>query len=165
MKKITFLIFMILLSCSKEEEKRNVGDISFDKNIDDVGFKVCDEKRIKQYYVRYSSDTAPSYKGEKRNLINTILSNYNFQKSENENGYLTIRFIVNCKGKTGRFRIEEMDFDYKSKKFDSKIKNQLLAIVKNLDGWIPRKKNNQNLDYYQYLTFKIENGQIIKILP
>ncbi len=58
-----------------------------------------------------------------------------------------------------------MDFDYKSKKFDSKIKNQLLAIVKNLDGWIPRKKNNQNLDYYQYLTFKIENGQIIKILP
>ncbi len=162
MKRIIILI--LIVGCSQNEYK-NVGDIPFDKEMDDDGFQICNEKKIKQYYVRKSSDTPPSYKGEKRGLEQAIISKYSFPQSEKEDGYITIRFIVNCNGETGRFRMEEMDFAYSTKKFDPKISSQLLEIVKNLDEWIPRKSKNMDFDFYQYLAFKIKNGQIIKILP
>jgi len=161
---ILIIISILVVSCSQEEYK-DVGDISFDEQIDDVNFKLCNESKIKQYYVRRSSDTPPSYKGEKRGLEKAILSSYDFPQSEKENGYVTIRFIVNCEGKTGRFRLEEMNFDYEPQKFDEEITNQLLEIVKDLSDWIPRKSSGENLDFYQYLTFKIEKGQLTKILP
>jgi hypothetical protein len=170
MKQTIFILLTIFVfSCApvghENVSKNDVGDIPFDKILDDENFKTCNETNINQYYVRYSADTRPGYQGEKKGLDKAILSKYSFQQSEQENGYVTIRFIVNCKGETGRFRIEEMDFAYKPRKFDSKISHQLLEIVKNLKEWIPRKSNGENLDFYQYLTFKIEKGQIVKILP
>ena len=163
-QKIIIILSIFVISCSQEEYK-NVGDIPFNKELDDESFNICNETNINQYYVRYSSDTPPSYKGEKRGLEKAIFSKYSFPQSEKENGYVTIRFIVNCEGETGRFRIEEMDFAYKPQKLDEKITSQLLEIVKNLNDWIPRKSNGESLDFYQYLTFKIKKGQIIKILP
>lgn len=165
MKKSILIVLTILASSCFQHDYKDVGDIPFDQEIDDKNFKICNELNIKQYYVRSSSDLPPTYKEEKRGLEKAIFSKYKFPQSEKENGYLTIRFIINCKGKTGRFRIEEMDFGYKPHKFDKKITDQLLEIVKNLKDWIPRKSNGENLDFYQYLTFKIKNGQIVKILP
>ena len=165
MKQITLLILICFaLGCS-EENRKHVGDIPFDSTIDDGNFKACNESNIRQYYVRYSSDTPPTYQGEKRALEQFILKHYDFPITGTENGYVTIRFIVNCKGETGRFRIEKMDFNYQPNSFDNAITDQLLNIVKDLEDWIPRKRRDQNLDFYQYLTFKIEKGQITKILP
>lgn len=165
MKEKVLLMFLILtMSCSQNDYK-NIGSIPFDKERDDANFQICNEKNIKQYYVRSSHDIPANFKGEKRALEQAILSKYRFPESEKEDGYLTIRFIVNCKGATGRFRIKEMGFDYKTKKFDPKIVNQLLEIVKSLEDWIPRKGKIVVYDFYQYLTFRIENGQIVEILP
>ena len=165
MKKLLLILTTIsIIGCSQDDYK-NVGDIPFNKELDNENFKICNESNIKQYYVRRSSDSPPTYLGEKRALENIIFSKYRFPQSANENGYITIRFIVNCNGETGRFRIEEMDLSYKSKKFDNNITDQLLEIVKNLKDWVPRKRNGKNLDFYQYLTFKMEKGQIVKILP
>lgn len=162
----TFIIILILvLGCSQNNSFKNVGDIPFDETVDDKQFKICNENNIKQYYVRKSSDEPPSYKGEKRGLENAILSKYEFPLSEKENGYLTIRFIVNCRGETGRFRMEEMDFDYQPIRFDEGIKKQLLEIVKNLNEWIIRKDKKNVYDFYKYISFKIKDGQIVKILP
>ena len=70
---------------------------------------------------------------------------------------------MNCKGETDRFRILEMDENYKEKKFNEKITNQLLQISKNLKGWNPKVIQNHNVDYYQYLIFKIQDGNLIEI--
>jgi hypothetical protein len=150
-------------ACSQSQ--RNVGDIPFDPNKDDAAFKICKEGSIKQYYIRGSTDTPPGYNGEKRGMEKEILTAYEFPETSSEEGYLTIRFIVNCEGQSGRFRIEEMDLSYQPKSFDKRISQQLLEIVKGLDGWIPRKSPGKNVDFYQYLTFRIEKGQIVKILP
>ena len=166
MKKVLFLIIpFLIIGCNQSHSYQNVGDIPFDKLKDNISFKICDEANIKQYYVRKSSDKPSSYLGEKKGLENTILDKYFFPKTEKENGYLTLRFIVNCKGESGRFRVEEMDYKFKPFNFDKKITEQLLKIVKNLNKWIPRRGENKEFDFYQYLTFKIKNGQIIKILP
>ena len=165
MTRLTLLIaFLCLIGCSGET-KKDVGDIFFDKKLDDPSFKVCDETNIKQYYIRGSMDTAPGFVGEKRGLERAILSEYSYPVTQTENGYLTLRFVVNCEGQTGWIRVEEMDFEYKTKSFDTQIRDQLIGIIQGLEGWIPRKSGEKNLDFYQYLTFKIEKGQIVKILP
>ena len=160
-----FVITFSINACSNDNSFKNVGDIPFDESIDNPNFTICNEKIIKQYYVRNSLDESPVYKGEKRALENSILGQYNYPISKEENGYLTIRFIVNCKGETGRFRMEEMDFDYQAIRFHKEISEQLFEIVKNLNAWIPRRRGERTYDFYQYLTFKIKEGQIVKILP
>jgi hypothetical protein len=58
-----------------------------------------------------------------------------------------------------------MDNQYKEKQFDPRITNQLLEITKNLSGWKIKEYHGSEIDYYQYLIFKIEKGEIIEILP
>lgn len=160
-----FLFVFLLVSCGGENTYRDVGDIPFDPSLDDATFQICDEENIKQYYVRYSSDEAPGFIGEKKAMDRMILNAYSYPNVDTQDGYITIRFIVNCKGQTDRFRIEEMSVDYQPFDFDPKLSDQLLNIVKQLEGWVPRKTKGKPLDYYQYLTFKIRDGQILKILP
>ena len=91
--------------------------------------------------------------------------NYKSEKIINETGLIRINFIVNCKGKTDRFRVISMDENYNEKVFLKSITDQLLAITKNLNGWKAKKIKERDIDYYQYLIFKIENGQLKEILP
>ncbi|MDF1697885.1 MAG: hypothetical protein P1U56_18700 [Saprospiraceae bacterium] len=165
LKRIAFFVIMLLFLGCQSEQYKDVGDIPFDVDKDDSSFLICNESNIKQYYVRYSSDIPPNYEGEKRGMEKEILGQYQSLEMAEQNGYITIRFIVNCKGASGRFRIEEMDFNLMPYKFDASISKQLMQIVKGLKGWIPRKRGDTAYDYYQHLVFKIENGQISKILP
>ena len=58
-----------------------------------------------------------------------------------------------------------MDNTYEQKEFDERITNQLLAITKELDGWKILPNTQEARDYYQYLIFKIDEGNILEILP
>lgn len=153
---------MGLLSC-KEKNKYldHVGDLAFNAKIDNKDFLPCSEKFILQYY-NFGENI--QYNGEKRAIINTFKQNYKPVKSK-ENVYVTIRFIVNCDGKTGRFRVKTMDMDYNAIVVDKNITNQLLSITKSLNGWKQGIRDGVHFDYYQYLTFKITNGAIESILP
>ena len=170
MKQIIFLLFTIVSfsSCQSHESlavnkeyPRWIGDLK-KHNSDNQNFKTCnDESLIKQYF---NNGQGFEYLGEKPALISAY-NNFTPSKKENQNGIIRIRFIVNCKGETGRFRIMEADENYKSFKFDKKITTQLLAITKQLKGWKSKTIKNTEIDYYQYLIFKIENGNIKEILP
>ena len=164
-KEILVLFLLFLLGCQDESLYKNVGDIPFDRKIDSSDFELCNERRIKQYYVRGSDDTPSGYKGEKKALVKEFFENYNYPITEQEDGYITIRFMVNCQGQSGRFRVQEMDNAYQSKSFKPEIREQLLTITKSLDGWIPVHKDSVYFDFYQYLTFKLEDGQIQQIMP
>jgi hypothetical protein len=159
------LLTLFLLACSNDQPPQNVGNISFDPSIDDEAFELCNDIYVKEYYVRYSQDEAPTYKGEKWALDKVIMDNYTYPIDKEANGYITIRFIVNCKGEMGRFRTQTMDLNYQPMEFDNVITEQLLEAIRKLDGWIPRKEGDQPIDFYQYLSFKMKDGQIIHILP
>ena len=58
-----------------------------------------------------------------------------------------------------------MSNDYKKKTFNNHLTNQLLAVTKQLDGWIVGEYEWKVYDYYQYLTFKIDKGKLIEIMP
>ena len=93
------------------------------------------------------------------------LEKSNLISDKNSTGYITIRFVVNCEGKTGMFRVQQMDEDYNETIFEENIVSIILKFVKSLDGWIVQSYKGQTVDYYQYLTFKIENGIVKEILP
>lgn len=143
------------------EPLRHVGDILFDPKIDTTSFQPCNENLIFQYYNFYN---AIQYDGEKAKILREFKSKFETTAKE-DSGYVTIRFIVNCDGQTGWFRITTMDQDYKPKSLSNKLTHQLLQLTKELDGWIPGEFNGEKFDYYQSLTFKIFNGQIENIMP
>lgn len=139
----------------------HVGDIKPDPMLDDTTFHACRESNIPQYY-----SIKGSFEGEKPAIERYFEQNFRkdkaFAKAE---GYITIRFVVNCKGQTGRFRVQEMSPDYKPVKFPPALPAQLLQLTQKMDGWIPGKSENILYDYYQYLTFTISKGEITRIMP
>ncbi|MEM6805562.1 MAG: hypothetical protein AAF696_29465, partial [Bacteroidota bacterium] len=118
--------------------------------------------RVMQYF---NNSKGLEYEGGKRMIEEAFEQNYDPEKASKESGLIRIRFIVNCEGKAGRFRIIGMNGDYEEKEFSENISQQLLSITKGLKGWKPKTFGSEVMDYYQYLIFKIENGHIIKILP
>ncbi len=101
----TLIIFvLLLLGCGVnatnqdvlvKEVTGDVGQIDFDKSIDDPDFKICNEKKILQYY---NFGKAVNYQGEKIAIRDLFLQNFS-KFSDDQNGYITIRFI--CKLRRG----------------------------------------------------------------
>lgn len=165
---ILFCIAMAGLSACGQQPVNNavypehVGDIYYDSMTDDPSFKICDENKVLQYY---NFGNGLMYAGEKIKIEEHFKEGLKSTKREKETGFVTIRFIVNCEGKSGRFRIQGMDIEYKDKVFDRSLSDQLLNLTKQLDGWGIGQMNDKPSDYYQYLTFKIEDGNLIEIMP
>ncbi len=141
---------------------RWVGDIAFDPALDEQSFVLCNEEKAKQYH---NFSKGLQYQGEKWALRKVFMEKYHAPKNNTESGLIRIRFIVNCKGQTGRFRLQGMDEQYHEHTFDSKIASQLLQITKQLKGWLQLPTGDSPEDYYQYLIFKIDKGQLIEIMP
>jgi hypothetical protein len=142
---------------------RSVGDIAFDPAIDKKDFHLCYPDHVFQYF---NNAEGPGYEGEKIAIERAFAAQYKPKRAKKESGLVRIRFVVNCRGETDRFRVLGMDKDYNEKVFDRSITDQLLAIAKTLKGWKAQQYENQvDIDYYQYLTFKLEQGRIVEILP
>jgi hypothetical protein len=169
MWRIFLIIFILatIYSCGQKLENKanypeHVGDTAFDDKIDDPNFKVCDENKVFQYF---NFQKGFQYKGEKVKINEDFNEGFKAKESINDTGYLTIRFIVNCEGKTGRFRVQGMDKAYNEKEFNKELVNEFLNLCKKLDGWMVGEDRGAKRDYYQYLTFKLESGKLIEITP
>lgn len=156
----------MFFSCQAEKTVSNypkfVGDIEYDTKIDYSNFKKCGEGQ--GYSFQYYDSNGFQYKGEKIAIIRA-LEKQNISGEKSTNGYITIRFVVNCEGNTGMFRMQKLDKNYKEIHLDEKLGEQLLNFTKSLNGWLPKIIQNKPVDYYQYLTYKIEDGKIVEILP
>lgn len=140
---------------------RWVGDSVFDPE-KDGDFQICgNENFVLQYF---HLDNGIQYQGEKNELHRLYTENYKAIEVD-QSGWIRIRFIVNCQGQAGRFRIIGSDVDYREQIFDERITDQLLEITKSLDGWVIQSRDDLPQDYYQYLIFKIDRGELIDLLP
>ena len=168
-KNILLGSVLLLTACHTEKKVvetkpylRWVGDIEHDKKEDKADFFLCHEQGAYQYF---NFSEGLQYEGEKRAIENAYSKHYRPVTNNQQKGLLRIRFLVNCKGDTDRFRIIGMDENYQPQVFDKAITNQLIDIAKQLDGWKVLYDRDAPRDYYQYLIFKLENGVIKEILP
>ena len=133
-----------------------VGQILFDPKKDDPDFYLCDKANILEHY-----QTGTKYKeGTKsvRAYFAPLLKGLPERKGEN--GTLTVRFIVNCKGGTGRFRLLGINRRYGLKTFSDELSETILHAVKNMGCWTPGKYRGKIFDSYCTLNFKIKDGQV-----
>jgi hypothetical protein len=168
-EKISLYVILLLTTmCSRSPAQTEmkpkpffVYHIGEDPSIDSPAFKTCDERRVIPYY----GGTKTIYRGEKPELEKHFTSYKPPVNADNQNGFITIRFVINCRGESGRFRMEQIDKNYQPFTFDTRITNQLLTLTQELKSWIPTQLNGVNHDSYYYLCFKINRGTIASITP
>ncbi len=161
------ILLTSLFSCKGKERvesdtiKNVVGEIFHDKETDG-DFEICG---IQEHIIQYYAFNEKVFKGEKSALIRYFKKRYRIIPEANQSGLIRIRFIVNCRGEAGRFRLLAMNSDYQKVAYADDITDQLLSLIKNFKGWKPMQAGAKMRDYYQYLIFKIANGELIEIMP
>lgn len=123
-------------------------------------FEVCDENYILQYY----NPERATYSKSKNGLRNFIVSNYR-NNNYTDSGYLNIRFVINCKGETGRYVIHENDLNLEPTTFTTALKDQLFELTAQLKKWNPNFAHGKLRDSYMYISYRIEHGNITEIIP
>lgn len=138
-----------------------VGYISFNEKTDNPDFYLCDEKNIFEYY-----QVNPSYK-EGLKSIQDYFKNHlaALNKLVEIDGYFTMRFIINCKGNTDRFRGSFVDENFKKSKVNSDFESKIISLVKKMGEWNPGYFEGSYFDSYKHIIFKIKNGKIKEIYP
>lgn len=126
-------------------------------------FKLCDSLLTDKWKPQYYSFKA-KYPLSSEKLTKEVNRTLTYQPKQ-INGFVTIRFVVNCKVQTGNFEIYQIDNNYQNIKFEDKYIEQLLGFVKSLDGWKKAIYKDKNYDYFTYFTFKIEHGKVTEIVP
>ncbi len=83
------------------------------------------------------------------------------------NGYISFRFTINCEGTMlNKVQVLQTDTLYKNCQFDKALINELYAFIKTLKQWkIAKTKTGISFNYKTFLTFKVNNGEIINIIP
>lgn len=144
---------------------RRVGYIDPRSVLDpDSGFQLCGRHDdVADYY--NGQDKRAQYVGGKKAIWE--LTNKHLDKSKlfKESGYLTLRFIVNCKGEAGWFTMEEADLDFQPKRFPAETIQHFFEILYQHPNWKPCIIREEARDAYTYITFKLKDGEIIEILP
>ncbi|WP_405206542.1 hypothetical protein [Aquimarina sp. LLG6339-5] len=150
---------------SKHNIKR-VGYIDFNKTIDkDKALELCTDQEFIVDYYNGGNDRA-GFIGGKGNLKRLIFSRLDTTKLRNQSGYLTFRFVINCKGEAGKFTTDQSaDFEYNKKQFPKETSMHLYNILSEVKKWKPCIIRNKKRDSYFYITFILNNGKIQDILP
>ncbi|MFD0796083.1 hypothetical protein ACFQZJ_01315 [Maribacter chungangensis] len=138
---------------------QRVGYIDPDIAVFSEGFEPCGD-----YIFDYYNPERARYGEGKNGLRKFILNNFN-TNDYTESGYLNIRFVINCKGETGRYVLHENDLNLVPKRFNPKLKEQLLKLTLALKNWNPNVINGNKVDSYMYISYRIEDGKITEIIP
>lgn len=157
MKNLLVCLICLLPAFTHAQEKSILGAGQY--AMDSTECKLCANlTNIHQYYsvhVKYplSSEAITQWANDKINPLQDI------------SGYITVRFIVNCKGEKNCFHIYQTDKEFKTVNFGNEITDKFLDFVKAMKDWPIGIVKTQAVDYYAYLTFKLNDGKIENIIP
>lgn len=141
--------------------KEKIGWIPFDKTTDDSNFKVCDELNIEEYY-----QVNPSY-GEGMPSIRKYFSAHKklLEALCEKDGYIIIRFVINCQGQTDRYRTKFMSLNYIDENtINTELQEKIIQLTHNMGNWTPGKYDGKTYDCYQHLKFLFKNSQLVDVL-
>lgn len=144
---------------NEEKYPHYIGKIESDKAIRTDGFQLCKGGRM---YGFYDSAAPKIYRTSKLEFKNTIKTSFQNQDYK-DNGYLSLRFNMNCNGKTGNLIITELNPDLEITNLNPHLVDQLVNLSLKEENW--QTISDTDVNYYMYLLFKIENGTITEILP
>ncbi|MBD2716062.1 hypothetical protein KBK19_13545 [Microvirga sp. STR05] len=137
-----------------------VGDILFDPAQDRADFALRPSGRIYQYY-----NFNTTYSGGRPELRRQLLAALRTPPAGTSgSGYLTVRFVVNFRGETDRFRVQELDSGYQPQAFAPPLVAWVLRACRDLHSWQPGRIDAETQDSYFYCTFIVREGSIQDVL-
>ncbi|RYY57384.1 MAG: hypothetical protein EOO09_02700 [Chitinophagaceae bacterium] len=82
-------------------------------------------------------------------------------------GYITLRFTINCRGKMENgIEVLQVDSNYAKTSFDKSLVDKLQLFLRTLDKWnVGTFENGTPLAYRGFLSFKINDGKVVNIIP
>lgn len=167
LKTLIFWIVCFLIPCSTclsqtaRGYTRNVGDIFFDPQKDGNTFIACDTSKIIHWYTY-----EVGYEGNTPAIAEIFGKQFSKKLQYNDyTGYVMVRFVVNCYDQTGMFRTEVCDASFLEVPCPEVLRNDLITITKTLKGWKHAVYEGRDYDSYMCLTFKMNRGEIVQILP
>jgi hypothetical protein len=161
--KVPFIVLFLLLTGSLCAEAQNTKaeDGEF-LDTPGVGQTICDTG-FAYYY---------SVKGKYPRSSSTLLREVHDHLTKQHavytgSGYITLRFVIGCEGKIlPGVQAIQTDEQYQKYQFDKGLVKELFAFVKTLDQWkVASFQNGQKFSYVAFLSFKIDNGKVINIIP
>jgi len=141
-----------------QDYPEKIGGIAFDPKLDDANFFLCNERFIPE---GYQVDTI--YEGEAWMVVEQLKAGFQYDERFKGSGYVTVRFVVNCKGETGRYRVLQVDDHYQPTEFSEPLLNHLLLLTKGLKEWKAGEYRGQRFDSYEHIIFKIDEGRLALI--
>lgn len=144
--------------------KKRTGYINPAKTLDqNVNFSLCGkELDITDYY---NSEPDGGFFPDKRAFLSSFQQNVDTAFFEGLSGYLTFRFVINCKGEAGRYTTEMASLDFKPADFPQNLVQNLFDFLKTRKEWATTDLNEKATDTYFYVTFKFNHGKLESILP
>ena len=131
----------------------------YNEKVDDPDFRVCDSTDIR------SGRNRLKYLGGTEKLKQDIRNGYKVKNAyKSFNGFIVVRFIFNCKNKSGRYRAQSLNYNFSPMTPSSDIVDYTLALIKNLDQWEISPSSNSETEYSKFINIRFENGQIKHIL-
>ena len=146
---------------NEEKYPHYIGYINQEETLLNDIYTLCDKDTI--YKVHHGAPK-DAFQGSKKRFRETILSAYK-NKGYSDSGYLNFRFLINCEGKAGWFEIIEMNLDLEETNLNDDMVSQLLKHTANPKHWAIYTYKDTPRDYYMYISYRIENGEITEILP
>jgi hypothetical protein len=146
---------------NEEKYPHYIGYINQEEALLNKAYTLCNKDTI--YKVHHGAPKE-AFQGSKKRFRETILSAYK-NKEYSDSGYLNFRFLVSCEGNAGWFEIIEMNLDLEETTLNDDMVNQLLTHTADPKHWAIYTNDNIPRDYYMYISYRIENGEITEILP
>lgn len=126
-------------------------------------FRPCQpEEEIIDYY---NGEPNAGFPGGKQALRAAVLQRLDTLLLADASGYLTFRFVINCAGEAGWFITEQADLDFQPTTFPPQTIGHLYHILSGLDRWQACEWRGKAVDAFFYVTFKLQHGELIEILP
>lgn len=130
------------------------------KNKNSSDLKLCGFGITYPYYI-----TQNYYKKDFFHFKEYIESKFNIVSNENEI-IVRIQFMINCTGEVGNFKSQIYDFNYQPIPLNTDISNQFIKLINEYQFWgTPKDRTGKAVNIYKFYAFKINENQIIEILP
>ena len=137
----------------------DVGYIPYDSNFDKPDYLVCDSTQIA------SGRNRIQYEGGTKMLKKNILSNYISKREyKSFSGFVVIRFLVNCQGKSGRYRAQALNLDFSTTSAPFDLLTTSLNLVKSFDHWNKSSQKEITSEYLKFINLRFKNGEIEHLL-
>ena len=116
-------------------------------------------------YDYYNGEPDAGPRAGKRALLRYLEQELDASLLSGASGYLTFRFVINCEGEAGYFITEEAKLDFERQQFSLPLVQQVYALLRDFKAWQPTVVRGEAVDAYAYVTLKLNDGQLIDILP